>query len=62
MKVDHVPCGGTKRAQGGQEYFLIEVIFELNLGKVISFSIAERMGVLDRRSAREESTQAEEKL
>lgn len=33
-------------------FFLIELIFELNLRKLISFSLAERKGVLERRSAR----------
>lgn len=51
--MDHVTCGGRKRVQGRQDYFfLIELIFELNLGKLISFSLAERKGVLERRSAK----------
>lgn len=47
--MDHVTCGGYKE---DKTIFLIELIFELNLGKVISFSLAERKGVLERRSAR----------
>lgn len=39
--------------QEGPEYFLwIELIFELNLGKLTIFSLAERMRFLERRSGR----------